>query len=106
MEQAMPPEGAPQEAPAEGGGEAQLSKLISNLGTGNQMLMEIVEGSGAPPEIMQIAAAYMQAYEALTDALGGAQGAPPQQGGGASKMVSQEQGGAAASPAGPGMRGG
>lgn len=106
MDQAMPPEGAPAQAPAEGGGgEEQLAKLIGNIGTGNQMLMEIVEGSGAPPEVMQVAAAYMQAYEALTDALGGGQQGPPPKGG-QSQMVSQEQGGAAASPAGPAMRGG
>lgn len=94
-------------APAEGAppsGGDQLGQLIGQLGTGNQMLMEVVQGAGAPPEIMQLADAYMQAYEALTTALGG--GGSPAPKGGASQMVAQEQGGAAASQASPAMRGG
>lgn len=97
--QPMPP--AQQPEGGESSGQDQLSSLISNLGSGLQMLVEVVEGAGAPPQVAQQAAALLEGFSALTDALGGG---APQQGGGAAQAVAQEAGGAKASPVGPGMR--
>ncbi len=99
------PPAAPEQAaaaqPQEEGGD-EIGSLISNLGTGMQMLVEIIQASGAPAPLVEKAGALMEGFSSLADELAGGQ-APAQ--GGASQMVAQEMGGAKASPASPAMRG-
>ena len=86
-------QGAP--APAEGGaaeGQQQMADLVSNLGTGMQMLVEVV--GAVSPELGQKAQQLMAGFEELVGALEGS-GAPQQ---GAPQPAAPETRGAAAQP--------
>jgi hypothetical protein len=106
MAQQPPMAATPGGAPQEGGGqtENQVADLVTNLGSGLTMFVEALQGSGAPPEVMEQAAMVLEGFKGLTDMLGGGGGGPQQQGGGQA-MGSPEAAGAAASPANPAMRG-
>ena len=89
---------APQEQGASGGD--QLTDLITNIGTGMEMLAEVVQSAGLPGPVVQKLGALLEGFKSFAGDLAG--GAQPQQ---ASQLASPEQGGAQASPANPGMRG-
>lgn len=96
--QEMPMEGQAA-APAEGagGGDAQFAELIGSVSDGLAMITDIVNSSGASPDVAkQLEQLNSQFQQIMDGAMGGGQGAGAEAAGG---MASPEAAGAKTAPA-------